>query len=122
MKKIVKNVWIAGGGGAKDRANTIYERLFWAAAQEETALLARYGTAATGLTPEQVERSREEHGSNVLTDGKPWPARGRKIAPRSLSSPPWCCSLGGCALSRRPAAATWRTSCWGWLCWGIWRW
>ena len=51
MKKIVKNVWIAGGGGAKDRANTIYERLFWAAAQEETALLARYGTAATGLTP-----------------------------------------------------------------------
>lgn len=70
MKKIVKNVWIAGGGGAKDRANTIYERLFWAAAQEETALLARYGTAATGLTPEQVERSREEHGSNVLTYGK----------------------------------------------------
>ena len=70
MKKIVKNVWIAGGSGAKDRANTIYERLFWAAAQEETALLARYGTAATGLTPEQVERSREEHGSNVLTYGK----------------------------------------------------
>ena len=70
MRKIVKNVWIAGGGGAKDRANTIYERLFWAAAQEETALLARYGTAATGLTPEQVERSREEHGSNVLTYGK----------------------------------------------------
>ena len=62
MKKIVKNVWIAGGSGARDRANTIYERLFWAAAQEETALLARYGTAATGLTPEQVERSREEHG------------------------------------------------------------
>ena len=74
MKKIVKNVWIAGGSGARDRANTIYERLFWAAAQEETALLARYGTAATGLTPEQVERSREEHGSNVLTYGKrnPW--------------------------------------------------
>lgn len=70
MKKIVKNVWIAGGSGARDRANTIYERLFWAAAQEETALLARYGTAATGLTPEQVERSREEHGSNVLTYGK----------------------------------------------------
>lgn len=70
MKKIVKNVWIAGGSGARGRANTIYERLFWAAAQEETALLARYGTAATGLTPEQVERSREEHGSNVLTYGK----------------------------------------------------
>lgn len=70
MKKIVKNVWIAGGSGARDRANTIYERLFWAAAQEETALLARYGTAATGLTTEQVERSREEHGSNVLTYGK----------------------------------------------------
>lgn len=70
MKKIVKNVWIAGGSGARDRANTIYERLFWAAAQEETALLARYGTAATGLTPEQVERSREEHGRNVLTYGK----------------------------------------------------
>ena len=69
MKKIVKNVWIAGGSGARDRANTIYERLFWAAAQEETALLARYGTAATGLTPEQVERS-QEHGSNVLTYGK----------------------------------------------------
>lgn len=70
MKKIVKNVWIAGDSGARDRANTIYERLFWAAAQEETALLARYGTAATGLTTEQVERSREEHGSNVLTYGK----------------------------------------------------
>lgn len=70
MKKIVKNVWIAGGSGARGRANTIYERLFWAAAQEETVLLARYGTAATGLTPEQVERSREEHGSNVLTYGK----------------------------------------------------
>lgn len=70
MKKIVKNVWIAGGSGARGRANTIYERLFWAAAQEETALLVRYGTAATGLTPEQVERSREEHGSNVLTYGK----------------------------------------------------
>ena len=70
MKKIVKNVWIAGGSGARGRANTIYERLFWAAAQEETAILARYGTAATGLTPEQVERSREEHGSNVLTYGK----------------------------------------------------
>lgn len=70
MKKIVKNVWIAGGSGARGRANTIYERLFWAAAQEETALLARYGTAATGLTTEQVERSREEHGSNVLTYGK----------------------------------------------------
>lgn len=70
MKKIVKNVWIAGGSGARGRANTIYERLFWAAAQEETALLARYGTAATGLTPEQVERSREEHGSNVLIYGK----------------------------------------------------
>lgn len=70
MKKIVKNVWIAGGSGARGRANTIYERLFWAAAQEETALLARYGTAATGLTLEQVERSREEHGSNVLTYGK----------------------------------------------------
>ena len=35
MKKIVKNVWIAGGGGAKDRANTIYERLFWAADWEK---------------------------------------------------------------------------------------
>lgn len=70
MKKIVKNVWIAGDSGARDRANTIYERLFWAAAQEETVLLVRYGTAATGLTPEQVERSREEHGSNVLTYGK----------------------------------------------------
>lgn len=70
MKKIVKNVWIAGGSGARGRTNTIYERLFWAAAQEETALLARYGTAATGLTPEQVERSREEHGSNVLAYGK----------------------------------------------------
>lgn len=52
MKKIVKNVWIAGGSGARGRTNTIYERLFWAAAQEETALLARYGTAATGLTTE----------------------------------------------------------------------
>lgn len=66
----MKNVWIAGGSGARGRTNTIYERLFWAAAKEETALLARYGTAATGLTPEQVERSREEHGSNVLTYGK----------------------------------------------------
>ena len=28
----------AGGSGARGRANTIYERLFWAAAQEETAL------------------------------------------------------------------------------------
>ena len=77
MKKIVKNVWIAGGSGARGRANTIYERLFWAAAQEETALLARYGTAATGLTPEQVERSREEHGSNVLTYGKREPVAKR---------------------------------------------
>lgn len=74
MKKIVKNVWIAGGSGARGRANTIYERLFWAAAQEETVLLVRYGTAATGLTPEQVERSREEPAATCspMESGNPW--------------------------------------------------
>ena len=62
MKKILKRNSIAHITGNMVREDALQQRLYWAAAQKEEALLAHYGAAPTGLTQEQAER------------GSPWPS------------------------------------------------
>ena len=76
MKKIFKRNSIAHITGNMVREDALQQRLYWAAAQKEEALLAHYG-APTGLTQEQAERSREEWGRNTLTYGKREPVAKR---------------------------------------------
>ena len=76
MKKILKRNSIAHITGNMVREDALQQRLYWAAAQKEEALLAHYG-APTGLTQEQAERSREEWGRNALTYGKREPVAKR---------------------------------------------
>ncbi len=77
MKKILKRNSIAHITGNMVREDALQQRLYWAAAQKEEALLAHYGAAPTGLTQEQAERSREEWGRNALTYGKREPVAKR---------------------------------------------
>ena len=77
MKKILKRNSIAHITGNMVREDALQQRLYWAAAQKEEALLAHYGAAPTGLTQEQAERSREEWGRNTLTYGKREPVAKR---------------------------------------------
>lgn len=77
MKKILKRNSIAHSTGNMVREDALQQRLYWAAAQKEEALLAHYGAAPTGLTQEQAERSREEWGRNALTYGKREPVAKR---------------------------------------------
>lgn len=77
MKKILKRNSIAHISGNMVREDALQQRLYWAAAQKEEALLAHYGAAPTGLTQEQAERSREEWGRNTLTYGKREPVAKR---------------------------------------------
>ena len=77
MKKIFKRNSIAHITGNMVREDALQQRLYWAAAQKEEALLAHYGVAPTGLTQEQAERSREEWGRNALTYGKREPVAKR---------------------------------------------
>ena len=77
MKKILKRNSIAHITGNMMREDALQQRLYWAAAQKEEALLAHYGAAPTGLTQEQAERSREEWGRNALTYGKREPVAKR---------------------------------------------
>ena len=77
MKKILKRNSIAHSTGNMVRVDALQQRLYWAAAQKEEALLAHYGAAPTGLTQEQAERSREEWGRNALTYGKREPVAKR---------------------------------------------
>lgn len=77
MKKIFKRNSIAHITGNMVREDALQQRLYWAAAQKEEALLAHYGAAPTGLTQEQAERSREEWGRNALTYGKREPVAKR---------------------------------------------
>ena len=77
MKKIVKRNSIAHITGNMVREDALQQRLYWAAAQKEEALLAHYDAAPTGLTQEQAERSREEWGRNTLTYGKREPVAKR---------------------------------------------
>ncbi len=77
MKKILKRNSIAHIAGNMVREDALQQRLYWAAAQKEEALLAHYGAAPTGLTQEQAERSREEWGRNTLTYGKREPVAKR---------------------------------------------
>ena len=76
MKKIFKRNSIAHIAGNMVREDALQQRLYWAAAQKEEALLAHYG-APTGLTQEQAELSREEWGRNALTYGKREPVAKR---------------------------------------------
>ena len=76
MKKILKRNSIAHITGNMVREDALQQRLYWAAAQKEEALLAHYA-APTGLTQEQAERSREEWGRNALTYGKREPVAKR---------------------------------------------
>ncbi|MFR6278989.1 MAG: hypothetical protein ACLULM_09060 [Acutalibacter sp.] len=50
MKKILKRNSIAHITGNMVREDALQQRLYWAAAQKEEALLAHYGAAPTGLT------------------------------------------------------------------------
>ena len=77
MKKIFKRNSIAHITGNMVREDALQQRLYWAAAQKEEALLAHYDAAPTGLTQEQAERSREEWGRNTLTYGKREPVAKR---------------------------------------------
>ena len=77
MKKILKRNSIAHITGNMVREDALQQRLYWAAAQKEEALLAHYGAAPTGLTQEQAELSREEWGRNALTYGKREPVAKR---------------------------------------------
>ena len=77
MKKILKRNSIAHITGNMVREDALQQRLYWAAAQKEEALLAHYGATPTGLTQEQAERSREEWGRNALTYGKREPVAKR---------------------------------------------
>lgn len=77
MKKILKRNSIAHITGNMVREDALQQRLYWAAAQKEEALLAHYDAAPTGLTQEQAERSREEWGRNTLTYGKREPVAKR---------------------------------------------
>ena len=77
MKKILKRNSIAHITGNMVLEDALQQRLYWAAAQKEEALLAHYGAAPTGLTQEQAERSREEWGRNALTYGKREPVAKR---------------------------------------------
>ena len=77
MKKILKRNSIAHITGNMVREDALQQRLYWAAAQKEEALLAHCGVAPTGLTQEQAERSREEWGRNTLTYGKREPVAKR---------------------------------------------
>ena len=77
MKEILKRNSIAHITGNMVREDALQQRLYWAAAQKEEALLAHYGAAPTGLTQEQAERSREEWGRNALTYGKREPVAKR---------------------------------------------
>ena len=77
MKKIFKRNSIAHITGNMVREDALQQRLYWAAAQKEEALLAHYDAAPTGLTQEQAERSREEWGRNALTYGKREPVAKR---------------------------------------------
>ena len=77
MKKIFKRNSIAHITGNMVREDALQQRLYWAAAQKEEALLAHCGVAPTGLTQEQAERSREEWGRNTLTYGKREPVAKR---------------------------------------------
>ena len=56
MKKILKRNSIAHITGNMVREDALQQRLYWAAAQKEEALLAHYGAAPTGLTQEQAEQ------------------------------------------------------------------
>ena len=56
MKKIFKRNSIAHITGNMVREDALQQRLYWAAAQKEEALLAHYGAAPTGLTQEQAEQ------------------------------------------------------------------
>ena len=76
MKKILKRNSIAHITGNMVREDALQQRLYWAAAQKEEALLAHYGAAPTGLTQEQAELSRRSGAAtpSPTASGSPWPS------------------------------------------------
>ena len=72
MKKWKKNAALSLAADKMKNEGT-NARLLWAATHKAGELFQAYGTTASGLSPEAVELSREEHGENVLTYGKKEP-------------------------------------------------
>lgn len=73
MKKTIKKFTMARMGESMARSDAIRERLHWASAHGEEALLKKYGTPQSGLTKELAGRAKEEYGTNILTYGKKVP-------------------------------------------------